>query len=122
MKTSLITSFVHTNLLFMFSVCNNQEPLEINKNNPINQHSNNWQNNKESSDLKWLLDSAITKGMTIDSVKNLLGEPLEVTSIPNGGYYLCYLKIDQIQKQYYTGGVVFDENNVVLRTHWKGIE
>ncbi len=106
-----------------FTSCNvkvHAKDSEKNISDEIIIRSENWKESKNPDDLKWLLENAIKKGMSCDSVILILGEPIKEVELKNDLIYLVYLVANIQENIPYNGGVYLDSNKKVKSILWIG--
>jgi hypothetical protein len=83
--------------------------------------SERWKINRDISDFLLLKDS-IQKGMKPQYVRNILGDPISISSVENGQEFWLYVKANAEKEQYYIWTLVFSTDKAVVGWEKKGIE
>jgi hypothetical protein len=83
--------------------------------------SERWKKDRDIADFLLLKDS-IQKGMKPEYVRQLLGDPLSISSVDDGREFWLYVKADAGMKQYYIWTLLFDPEKTVIDWKKKGIE
>jgi hypothetical protein len=79
-----------------------------------------WKKDQNIDDFLLLKDS-IQKGMKPEFVRQVLGDPLSISSVDDGREFWLYVKIDPGKKQHYAWTLVFGPDKTVLEWKQKGM-